>query len=218
MNLHIDKLPSETAGLLIRLSEEKYMSRFSLVGGSALSLQLAHRQSEDLDFIFDSEKIDNQGIKRFVAKNFPTYRLIREETGYQLDFLIREVKLTFFSSGAVLLPFIVKNYTFPLGRLNITKAETIAVIKMGTIAQRCTIRDYYDLYYLSRFVLPLSEIFKNTRSLIPNLPPITYSETIIYTGDIPENSISDHLSPAITITKQEIADFFVEELKKMKSV
>jgi predicted nucleotidyltransferase component of viral defense system len=67
MSLSINNLPSETSLLLQRLSKEKYMNRFSLVGGSALALQLGHRQSEDLDFIFDGEKIDPTGIKRFIA-------------------------------------------------------------------------------------------------------------------------------------------------------
>jgi len=58
------------------------MNRFTLVGGSALALQSGHRQSEDLDFIFDEEKIDAISIKRFIARLFPEYRLIREEAGY----------------------------------------------------------------------------------------------------------------------------------------
>jgi hypothetical protein len=52
--------------------------------------------------------------------------------------------------------------------------------------------------------------------LIPNLSPITYSETIIYTKDVPEKSISDHLFPKEIVTKEQIANYFIEEIKKMK--
>jgi hypothetical protein len=91
--LYGDNLPSATSQLLLRLSKEKYMKRFSMVGGIPLALQLGHRQSEDLDFIFDGEKIDCTGIKRFIARLFPDFCLIREESGYQLDFLeIRKMK------------------------------------------------------------------------------------------------------------------------------
>ena len=216
MNFNLKNLPSATALLFQRLAMEKYMNRFSLVGGTALALQLGHRQSEDLDFIFDGEKIDSIGIKRFIARIFPDYRLLREETGYQIDFLVREVKLTFFSSGAVLIPFPVKEHTIQIGNINIATVDIISTLKMATISQRCTIRDYYDIYYLSKHILPLAEIFRNTKSLVPNLSPITYSETIVYTKDIPENSVGSHLLPVETITKEEIAEYFIEEIKKMK--
>jgi len=45
MTVNVDNLPLATSLLLLRLSKEKYMKRFSLVGGTALALQLGHRQS-----------------------------------------------------------------------------------------------------------------------------------------------------------------------------
>ncbi|MEI6890050.1 MAG: hypothetical protein ACOYM0_15360 [Bacteroidales bacterium] len=45
MNVDLNNLPSTTAQLLLRLSKEKYMKRFSLVGGTALALQLGHRHT-----------------------------------------------------------------------------------------------------------------------------------------------------------------------------
>jgi hypothetical protein len=86
---------------------------------------------------------------------------------------------------------------------------------MTAISERCTIRDYYDLYFISRYIIPLSEIYRETKRLNPNLSPITYSETILFTRDIPENSISNHLYPKEQITKDEISDFFALELRKM---
>lgn len=216
MNLNLNNLPSATSLLFQQLAKEKYMNRFSLVGGSALSLQTGHRQSEDLDFIFDEEKIKAVSIKRFIARLFPGYRLIREDAGYQLDFLIQGIKLTLFSTGAVLIPFNVKEYTFKYGNVNIATVAIIATLKLAAISQRFTIRDYYDLYYISKYIMPLSEIYKTTRYLIPNLSPINYSETIIYTKDIPEKSIADHLFPKEIVTKEQIANYFIEEIKKMK--
>jgi len=215
MNIQIKNIPPATSALLTLLSKERYMTRFSLVGGTALALQLGHRQSEDLDFIFDAEKIDAIGIKRFIARTFPDHRLIREERAYQLDFLVNNVKLTFFSTGAVIIPFKIKPHTIQLGTVNIAKADVIAVLKMATISQRCTIRDYYDIYYISRYVISLDEIFRLTKSMIPNLSPITYTETIIYTKDIPENAIGSHLFPKEEISKEEIAHYFIGEIKKM---
>jgi len=212
-----DHLPKSTRLLFNELKDEKYMERFTLVGGTALSLQLGHRQSEDLDFIFDSEKIDNTGIRRFLARKYPDHRLIREEKGFQLDFFVREVKLTFFSTGAVVVPFNVMKPSIKVGKLHIAPVNILACLKMATITQRCTMRDYYDLYYIAKHVMPLTDIFTLTKQLVPNLSPITYSETLLYTRDIPEETIGSHLAPVEVVTKEEITDFFTGEIRKMKS-
>lgn len=213
-----DHLPESTRLLFNELKNEKYMERFTLVGGPALSLQLGHRQSEDLDFIFDGEKIDHTGIRRFISRKYPDHRLMREEKGFQLDFFIREVKLTFFSTGAVVVPFPVKEHAVNFGSLQIAPVEILACLKMAIISQRCTMRDYYDLYYIAKHVMPLADIFILTRQLVPNLSPITYSETLLYTRDIPEESISSHLAPVEEVTKEEIAAYFTGEIRKMKNL
>jgi len=52
--------------------------------------------------------------------------------------------------------------------------------------------------------------------MLPNVAAIPYTETIIYTKDIPEDSIENHLNPAEIVTKEQISAFFIEELKKMR--
>ncbi len=215
MIINTNHIPTKTAGLLDRFARLTFMRKFTLVGGTALALQLGHRQSMDLDFIFDGEKIPTTAIKREIAKRFPKYRLIREDKDYQLDFLIDEVKVTFFSSGAVFVPFAVMDFSEKYQNINIADIETIAVLKMATLAQRNTLRDYYDLYFIAKNMLPLSRIIEKCKKLLPNLSAITYTETIIYTSDIPENSIGNHLHPKEIVTKEQISAFFIGELKKL---
>jgi hypothetical protein len=125
------------------------------------------------------------------------------------------VNVTFFSTGAIVLPFKVKNYSFAYKTIHICEAKTIASLKMAAIAQRNTIRDYFDLYKLVKYHYPLSEIISQTIELIPNLSPITYTETLIYTADIEETSLENHLAPDEVLTKDDIAKFFVQEIKKI---
>jgi predicted nucleotidyltransferase component of viral defense system len=216
MIINTENIPEQTAGLFEKLAGFAFMQKYTLVGGTALALQLGHRQSEDLDFLFDGEKIPGTLIKRSIAKQFPDYRLLREERDYQLDFLINRVKVTFFSSGAVLIPFVVKEFSQKYQNLHIAGTEIIAVLKMATLAQRNTIRDYYDLYFIAKNVIPLKQIIQQSKKMLPNISAITYTETIIYTGDLPEDSISAYLNPREIVTKEQIAAFFIEELKKYK--
>lgn len=215
--LNYTYLPAATRELLLHMKDQKWIEPFTLVGGSALAIQMAHRQSEDLDFVLDNEYLDVNAIKRSVNKFFPgSFRIIRIEDSYQVDFIIRQVKVTFFSAGAIQIPFQIKPLAQQEKFLNIAPVDIIAVLKMAAIAQRNTMRDYYDLYFIAKHAIPLEKIIKKCKSLLPGLAPVTYTETLIYTDDIPENSIQNHLAPAELVTKYQIADYFEKELIRIR--
>lgn len=209
-------MPVNTLQVFQKLKSESFISRFTLVGGTALAIQIKHRFSEDLDFITDEEEINTNLIKRNISKIFPGYRIIRQDHNWQIDLVINNVKVTFFSAGAVAIPFSVLNHSFSDSNVNIARAKIIAVLKFSAIAQRNTFRDYYDLYYLSRYHYSLLELITYTKEMIPNLSPVTYTETLVYTNDIEEDDISAHLSAAENVTKEQIASFFSRELIKIK--
>lgn len=214
--MNISFLTDKTRNVFEILAKDKFIADYSLVGGTALSVQLEHRLSEDLDFIFYGEYLNVTRIKRFINHKFPQkYRLLKEDGKYQIDFLVNDVKVTFFSTGSVIIPFDVKQYTNKYKYINIAESKIIAVLKLCAISQRNTIKDYYDLYYITKHVLSLRELFILTKQLIPNIAPITYSETIIYVDDLIENSISNHLKPEVNINKRDISQFFIDELKKI---
>ena len=215
--MDVTYMPSATAKVFELLAGQKFISNFTLVGGTALALQLRHRLSEDLDFLQDAEQLNINLIKRNIARLFPDYRIIRQDNSWQIDIIINDVKVTFFSSGAVAIPFKVQEFVFSYKNIRICKAEIIASLKLAAIAQRNTIRDYYDLYFISKYRISLKDIFVQTKKLIPGLAPITYSETLVYTADIDESSIAAHLAPKEIVTKEQIAEHFIKELRKIKA-
>jgi len=209
-------MPVNTLSVFQELRSLSFISQFTLVGGTALAIQIKHRLSEDLDFITDKEELNVSLIKRNISKVFPNYRIIRQDHNWQIDLLINNVKVTFFSAGAVAITFSVKDHSFTEGKINIAEAKMIAVLKFSAIAQRNTIRDYYDLYYLSRYHYSLLELITFTKEINPNLSPITYTETLVYVKDIDEQDISSHLSPVEIVTKNQMAGYFIQELRKIK--
>jgi len=215
--LNLDFLPHETKKIFDVLAKQKFIKNYTLVGGTALSVQIEHRKSEDLDFIVDGETINSVGIKRSINSIFSKYKIINEDKDYQIDFVIDDVKVTFFSAGAVLVPFSVNKYSIRIGNINIAEPDIIGVLKLITISQRNTIRDYYDLYFITRKVINTEKLINLTKKLVPNLAPITYTETLTYTADIEELNIKEHLDPVENISKGEIAKYFVEELRKIKN-
>jgi len=215
-SIDINYIPENTLKVFQLLKFQPFISKFTLVGGTALAIQIKHRLSEDLDFVFDGDELNMNLIKRNMNKIFPNNRIIRQDHNLQIDILVNKVKVTFFSTGAVAIPFSVREHSFAEARLNIAGAKAIAALKFAAIAQRNTIRDYYDLYCLSRYHFPLLELITFTKKLFPNLSPITYSETLVYVKDIEEQDISSHLSPAEIVSKEQIAAYFTRELKKIK--
>lgn len=215
--IDIKFMPANTLQVFNKLAESHFISKYTLVDGTALAIQIRHRFSEDLDFIFDGEKLNANSLKRNIAAVFPNYRIIRQDLPWQIDFVINNVKLTFFSTGAIALPFNVHIHSFRHKSIAVCNAKTISSLKMAAIAQRNTIRDYYDLYILIKYHYSLKEIFDQTKKLIPNLSPITYTETLIYIDDIEETSLENHLMPAELISKNQIAEFFIAEIRKIKN-
>ncbi len=208
-------MPPNTLSVFDRISNSNFINQYTLIGGTALSIQIHHRLSEDLDFILDSPTLNNSLIKREMIKVFPDYRIIRDDKDYQLDFVINDCKVTFISTGTIALPFKVRPLSFLFRNTRIANIDTIAVLKLSAIAQRNTLRDYYDLFYISKYFIPLKTIFDLTRKLNPNLSPITYLETITYTKDISEDNMEAYLDPKEIISKSELEEYFVKELKKI---
>lgn len=214
--MNLENISENTRLVLELLSEQKFMNRFTLVGGTALSLHLAHRLSEDLDFMFDGKFLESRTIVNFINNVFKgEFKLIKQDNDHQLDFIIKDVKVTFFTNDAVNINFEVKDHSVPFINVNIATVDIISTLKINTLAQRNTIRDYYDLYYIAKNIIPLENILQKSKERLPNIADITYSETIIYIDDLKEDSIDDHLFPKENITKNQIADFLTAELKKI---
>jgi predicted nucleotidyltransferase len=62
--------------ILLELSNHPTIEKFTLVGGTALSLQIGHRQSEDIDLFTDEVygSIDMNYLAEVLERNYPFYR------------------------------------------------------------------------------------------------------------------------------------------------
>ena len=61
--IHKNFIPEKTKIIFNKLSNSEFIKKYTLEGGTALSLQLEHRLSEDLDFIYDGTKLKINSIK-----------------------------------------------------------------------------------------------------------------------------------------------------------
>ena len=66
--LRLDSLPEKTLKILECLAVDEQSRNFTLIGGTALALQIGHRKSEDLDFWLPAEKMDKETISAAVRR------------------------------------------------------------------------------------------------------------------------------------------------------
>jgi predicted nucleotidyltransferase component of viral defense system len=179
-----ETLPTKTAELLKKIKLEKpgFITDFYLSGGTALSLQLGHRESEDLDFfcehIFEPSKM----------------QIELEKLGILSDTEIDDNTLNGYMDG-VKVQFL--GYPYPLLEsvidyegVKLSSVIDIACTKLQTIGARGSRKDFLDLYILLQ-QYTLNELIEKMKAKYVktdyNLPHILKS--IVYFADAEDQAM-----------------------------
>jgi len=119
---------------------------FVLYGGTALALQLGHRQSEDFDF-FSRKPFSRDELLRNVSYLKGSV-ILQEETDTLTCAVDRggEIKISFF--GALKLKRMEEPLQALESQVRVASLLDIAATKLGLIQRRPYYRDYFDIYVL----------------------------------------------------------------------
>lgn len=153
-DLRIDVLPAVTRRAFLTLSKLPLFlaSRWYLAGGTALTLQVGHRQSVDLDFFTPLGKIREIKIERELLATHH-WQTTYQETG-TIYGRFMDAKVSF-----IAYPFFIpSNRRLRCGKISILLPEDIAVMKIVAISQRGRKRDFFDLYWYCQHREPLDKI------------------------------------------------------------
>ena len=137
----------------------KCIKPYFLVGGTALSIQICTRQSEDLDFMkWRTTKDECPEVDWFhIEKELGTIGEIQSRNLLDIDhveFVLEGVKLSFYSSPKY-SP--VKEPIPCLRNLRIADIRSIGAMKMEVMMRRSNFRDYYDIYSILKTGIPIWE-------------------------------------------------------------
>jgi predicted nucleotidyltransferase component of viral defense system len=137
-------------------------SYFYLAGGTALSLQLGHRLSVDLDFFSPTEDIPSIRLK--LEEALQPYRAILADSAWgNLVYLTNEVRVGFYGYGFPLIAPIVETEG-----IRLASVEDIALMKLDAMLSRAARKDFYDLYFICQNLL-LSKIFQKAPQKYPSV-------------------------------------------------
>ena len=210
-------LSPQTALILEPISKLECIKPYTLVGGTALSLQLGTRQSEDLDFMSwrksknEPREVDWPSIK----KELETIGNIEKIDILDIDhveFIVAGVKVSFYANPN---RSPLKAEIIYLNNLKLADLTAIGAMKMEVMLRRSKFRDYYDIYSLLQANVSLSEMIESAlkysqhRLKSKNLLAIlTKSDRFI------EDSNFKTLNPIYDITSIDIENTIKEALRQ----
>ncbi|MCL4322026.1 MAG: nucleotidyl transferase AbiEii/AbiGii toxin family protein [Deltaproteobacteria bacterium] len=204
----------ETENLLKEFSTYKEVNDFAFCGGSALSYYLKHRYSEDVDFFSFSSSftLDKKNINRLIdklkSKGYKVSNTLDEEE--QMDFYINKTKTTFCSYPK--FSSLLEENSKPLfGNIKITDIGTLIAMKADASKSREKIRDYYDLYAVSK-ELGFKKIIDESLKADPNFNVKLFIKRLVEMDDkLRDVFIEDYLKPKYSINKVSIRLYFEKE-------
>lgn len=151
--LYLKSLPKITKEAFLTCAEISLFEKngWYLAGGTALALQSGHRISVDLDFFTPEKEFDEKRIAEELSvfgKWETTF--INKGTVYgKIDGAkISLISYSFFKPSE---PFL------KIGTISILSPKDIGAMKIIAISQRGKKRDFFDLYWLSKNIQPLSK-------------------------------------------------------------
>ncbi len=196
----------DTQDLLVKMVKDcTFLDKYVLVGGSALSMHLCHRKSEDLDFFTYEDSFNKQEIFNYV-KTFKNKEILHQ-TDEQIDLLLDGVKVTFFNAKwGFLRPIKIQKF-------NLSSLESIAAMKVNVLFLRAKYRDYYDIYNLVKNGMGLKKIFECSLNVLEGINFKLFVVALLYTDDIEDDNIG-YLEPSEILSKEDIRTYFEIRLNR----
>ena len=184
--LHLEILDKERRDIFQKLSV--FRSVGFLSGGTALALQLGHRESYDFD-IFCPNEI-SEAFPAKIKKELPIREVFVNNSDEFTFITGNDVKVSF-----IFFPFDLSKYVleFPDAPLKIVSPIGVASTKAYALNRRNVWRDYVDLYIiLKRGIVTLDEIVQESQSVFGDLfNEKLFLSQLLYTEDISRAEVEE---------------------------
>jgi hypothetical protein len=184
LNIYKEGIKSFLWDTLLQFQREPVYKNFHLVGGTALTLQIGHRISDDID-LFTVENINKEKIFKYAQTIHKDVEILNDdETIFQLYFLHKELKIDFVQYPYKLLDPII---TTDEG-LHMIGKNDISAMKMSAAGTRgYEAKDFVDLYFLLK-EMSIDKIIENFKRKYETENPLHYIRSMAYFDDVTPDS------------------------------
>jgi len=187
---------------------KNFKEAFYLAGGTALALQIGHRDSNDFDF-FSSQNINTISLFGKIKEVFSGHKLlkIQEEENTLSVVINRDIKLSFFSCFYKMVEPLIED-----DNIRLASIIDIGCMKLSAIVSRATNKDYVDIYYVLQ-QMSLEKLLNFTQEKMPELDRNLIIKSLVYFDDIVEEKLVFKNNKEVGM--ETIKNFFIQEVKKI---
>lgn len=154
--MHAEILTKEQVALLLLVKD--FNKSFYLVGGTAIALQIGHRESIDFD-LFNFKSFKNLSIKNKISVKHKINNVLVDKLG-EFTFILDNVQFTFFQ-----YPFKIEAKKEFDKIIKMPNLVTLAAMKAYELGRRAKWKDYVDMYFIIRDYYSVSEISKIAKQI-----------------------------------------------------
>ncbi len=204
-----------TQAIFEAVSNLECIKPYLLVGGTALSLQIGTRQSEDLDFMkWRTSKTENMEVAWFqIEKELASVGEIQHKDILDIDhveFLVSGVKLSFYACPKY-SP--VNNPVNYLNNIRLADVRSIGAMKMEVMLRRSNFRDYYDIFSILKSGVSINDLISLALSYSGHkLKSKNLLAMLTNSNRFTRDAGFDQLQPVYSVTVQEIEEFIKSSL------
>ncbi|MBD3280992.1 hypothetical protein GF389_05775 [Candidatus Dojkabacteria bacterium] len=193
--MHLEVLSDEQQALLPLM--KKFKRDYYLVGGTALALQIGHRESIDYDLFTGEDLKTNQILSKLDRSKI---QKVTVDSAEQYSIVYNDVNLTFLH-----YPFSVEPDIEIGDNFRSVDPLTIGSMKAYALGRRAKWKDYVDLYFILQ-MHTIEELLENTRKIYGKLfNDRLFLQQLCYFEDI------NHTEKVSYLPRQEISDETVQE-------
>ena len=203
-------LAPHTLQIFEAVSQSACINPYLLVGGTALSLQIGTRQSEDLDFMkWRTSKIEKMEVAWYqIEKELATIGEIQHKDILDIDhveYLVSGVKFSFYACPKYSPVSEPVSY---LNNLKLADVKSIGAMKMEVLLRRSNFRDYYDIYSILKSGVPVNDLISLALSYSGHrLKSKNLLAMLTNSNRFTRDSHFEQLEPVYDVTAQEIEGY-----------
>lgn len=182
----------------------KFRRNFGLVGGTAIALQIGHRQSVDFD-MFSFKEFRNENIRKKISKGGWSIGKIYKDEDEQFTFFVNEVQFTFFH-----YPFEIEFSKEFEDILKMPDLLTLAAMKAYALGRRAKWKDYIDLYFIFEKYHSVGGVIKRANEIFKGeFNERVFREALSYFDDVSYDEEVEFL-PGFEVSMEEVKKKLIE--------
>lgn len=157
---------------------------FYLAGGTALALQIGHRDSVDFD-LFKNEAFDTTRLFERLREAFSGLNVLKvQDEPNTLSLVVSEsIKLSFLR-----YPYPLLRPLIPSDHIDLADIADIGCMKLSAITGRGTMKDYVDLYFILQR-MSLQELLALCAVKLPQLDRAFIMKALVFFDDLDDEPV-----------------------------